>query len=238
MAKFTSGKLIKKDGFLLFVATSISVIVVFARLTSKENSYVSPQVSQKTTSPTPTQEENPIDEVSNGVYTNYKYRFRFRYPGDIFITFQNEHPQRASGKSSLEATFTDTDVSSDRYPSYTLLVFASEFRNNKNIFYENYNRQIGVPEYTSEEEKDQKLLNNKKIVEKLLIKNFPAYIDYSYIAPYASDFEPSYANHASILKDNSLLISFSVFSSGDPDRLKEERLTILKKILDSVEFFK
>src|SRR5687767_12970043 len=126
------GGVLQKNRSLLLVALSAVIMVIFAGLSLKRDSYVRLQISEETTGSTLNKEENSVDEASSGVYTNHKYRFRFRYPENTFITFQNHHPEKLNRESYLEAKFTDTDLSSDRYPNYTFLVFASESENNEN----------------------------------------------------------------------------------------------------------
>ena len=55
----------------------------------------------------------PYETSKNGVYTNNKYRLRFEYPEEIFITFINNAP-RPDYANKLEAEFIDKET--DGYP--------------------------------------------------------------------------------------------------------------------------
>lgn len=64
---------------LPFAATILVLVVV---LTNRPNNN---QSLFRNTPPTPTGYEYPIDTENDGVYTDFKYGVRFKYPKDIFI---------------------------------------------------------------------------------------------------------------------------------------------------------
>lgn len=57
--------------------TSLVVVTLFYK--SQQNNPAAPEISQ-----TLVEQEYPIDEVNDGVYTNYKYGFRFEYSNEFF----------------------------------------------------------------------------------------------------------------------------------------------------------
>lgn len=197
------------------------------KLTPNSNVFIEPHEI------TPT----PYEEVANGVYTNNFYHFRFKYAHNLLINFNDLRWNTPDQMSYMEAEFKDINDNAGKYATYTLILYVTKSYEGKQEFYRNYHRQLNVPEFSEEEEKEKKLLFNNIIVKKFTIEKSPAFIRYQYAAPYASDWEPTHGHHAEFLKDDSLLLSFNIFSLGDQDKLKGQRLKILEEIINSLEFF-
>jgi len=76
-------KLTGKKYFAQLVATVAVVTIVLAGFLTRNNPFSSLS-ENKSNSPTPIEVQFPIDDVNDGVYTNYKYGYKFEYPEDIF----------------------------------------------------------------------------------------------------------------------------------------------------------
>jgi hypothetical protein len=221
--------------FLILVAAIfvLGILGYYAHKNGQVKLTPNSDVSIKTNEITPT----PYEEIANGVYTNNLYRFRFKYPHHLLINFNDLGWTNPDQMSYMEAEFKDIDDNARTYATYTLNLYITKSEEGKKEFYRNYYRRLNVPEYSDAEEKERQLLHNNVIISKYKVQNYPVFIQYQYAAKYASDWEPSNGHNAELLKDDSLLLSFNIFSPGDLDETKIVRLRMLQDILESIEFF-
>lgn len=166
--------------------------------------------------------EEVYETVENGVYTNYKYGFRFEYPNDVFINV-NFLGNPAS------ASFNDNEHGG--YPQeYTMRIGINVEREEKEFEY-NLRRALNVPEFT---DKDKSPINNY-LTEQIREPNLIGYIKFGYFTEYAEDYEPT-ITHTAVLKHNDTLLFIDI---GSPpiEGVKEGQYEILKDVISSLQFF-
>lgn len=202
----------KDKGFLIFLASGLVILIVTLLLNS-ELQFLKTEPQRPAT----------YEEVKDGKYINYKYGFSFEYPEDIFTNYSK---LRAPESFLLRSE----DVGG--LPEYDLRLGVRDERVEE--FYEDYNRELLVPEYDSEEEKN--FSHNEIVVKKLNTQENPGYIEYGYLTPYTGDIGASYYHNAKWLVDDKVLV-INLITSGDPDTKRQERLDILNSIVNSMSFF-
>lgn len=216
-------KSLKNKNFLILLAGGLFVLLVAVILSNKQ---ISPARNQTTA--TLTEKEYPVDTENDGVYTNYKYGFRFEYPEDIFI----KYIPRKNKNSILQAEFNDN--SEGGYPDmFSLVVSARADDEGKEVFKKFQSLPIGV--YESTDEDAAKYFNNRKKLRDVDIGKFKGVLLYSKFV--GSDTEP-YHGHVLIFEKDNIVISIGIQSPPGPnlaDELENERLGILDNIIDTLE---
>lgn len=235
--------------FLLLIAISIAIIVTTVALRTKDEEI---QTSRITSQPSPDERGSsltpgyPIDEVRNGIYTNHKYGFRFEYPQEIFITFDNHQSENNKlEKSNYFVEF--KDVTGDGYPikNYNLRVYAGyggipigHPAGFGSTFGDYYKRPIGVPLFESQGDASQ--THNELKIKNIKNDKFTGYVFYDYQTESLLNegTEASVSYIADIAKGD-LFITFIISSpvSANRDTLKQVRLELLEKLIDSLEFY-
>src|SRR5258706_7664811 len=167
----------KSKGVLLIRVGFVALIFLFVYLYRFSNSKISQLNPSATATTTPTSTSaptmlipTPYEKVENGVYTNYKYGIRFKYPNNIFITFIN-HAYENNDPKNKSHLVEFRDVPEHGYPvrKYNLRVYMaydSKFVGSPAGFGLNfddyYNRVVGAPLFSQDEEKT-KVHNDIKV---------------------------------------------------------------------------
>lgn len=160
-----------------------------------------------------------IDEVNDGVYTNYIYGFRFEYPKDVFLKFTTHD----NGLSSNLTTYPEVDMQTRKDALIAIYVYdSSRTAREDHIGWFNFM-------FTNSHETDP---NGRKITSQ---DDFEEYKRVVYETD-TSDltYEKGYGYSAIYLKENSPVIQITLSTVSKETKSKYEN--IFKNIINSFQF--
>lgn len=231
--KLTGQKLLKVVSVFIGLGVVVYIIISFGLQERFK------PTSQQQPLPANNQEGFRIDTENDGIYTNYKYGFKFEYSIDSFpFTRANEdsvkfYESRFVPKDTAfedwigEGMWLYAGVAEEKYRQFSL----EEFEKNKN-------RPLNEPYYLDEFFKDKPERewpydNNVKI-EDITTDGLEGFILYSYPTGGGGGTEPAYGYKASWRKGD-IVITVGVYDRNDSR--KDILLRIIQKVTNSMDFF-
>lgn len=208
-------KLANKNYILVLLAIVVVVLGVF-NISSLKNK------SADRSTPTPTVAPIPIDNVNDGVYTNYKYGYRFEYPADKFVLL---YPKAENdGRMWIYQLTGESDYENE----YIYLSVTQRIDSWREFYEDIYNLRKG-----------ESLPNKHEVYTKLESR---VTSNYRFVAAFfktnpEAETEHSVGYSAIWLKENNFTIILDFFT--DPERYEEfllENKNIFDDIVESFEF--
>lgn len=224
----------KNKNFLLLLTGGLVVLLVAVVL----NSNKIPSVGNQTTA-NPTEIEYPVDTENDGLYTNYKYRYRFNYPKEMFpfmrvdgyfhnATFYEERylPDEDEESWIGQGMRLFTGVGQEKYRQRSIEQFEI-----------NRNREDGdllyPPDHFDNKPKDEWPSFNDIKVENISTNGNPGYIIYKYYTGGGKGVEPSYG-YSATWKNGDDVIVVGVYDNNE--NRKQLQLEVLREIIESMDF--
>ncbi|HTK03183.1 MAG TPA: hypothetical protein VL401_00200 [Alphaproteobacteria bacterium] len=185
------------------------------------------QKNQETSNTTPTQEDKfPVDTVNDGVYTNYKYGFKFEYPKIIFKTVTSDGNSFYENESNPRYGATDFGLRLD--------VFTTSSSDFIKIFHDDDMLSIGQPKFSDAYLKSFSSDDDRPYENKIKAARFTnGHLIYSYYSGWGG-VEPFYGYIAS-WKNKEVIVNISIYNTNE--LRKQEQLNIINGIIKSMRFF-
>jgi hypothetical protein len=217
---------------ILPIIVGVIVIIGIAAIANKQK-FTRHSVLQTSSTPASGQQD-PVDTENDGVYINYQYGFKFRYPRDIFTYYS----PITNHNVVMGANFNDDKDGNSGI--YDLNDFTNYPWNNLEYFQRYDKIQVNAFEYSEKflEEERQKGITHDRNTMKVRNIEIDGVRGYLLLENYLSgETEPRNSHSFSLLKNGKVItIQISSPSGLNSDPYKNQRLKILNGIIDTFEF--
>jgi hypothetical protein len=196
----------------------LAIAVYFNRQAGLPTNGIIPTLSPTAT---PTESEFQIDLEDDGVYTNYKYGYRFEYPEDVFGT--------ASHTPDGDYVIWNLELDSTSERSVPRVFFTAKAETNFNEPYEQL-ASTNLTEISTVRNLYQKLSTSSTRDYKMVEVFTQSQPDY--------EVEPIVAFEAAWLTKTRPLIVISFFASPEDVNILDSNKEIFDQLVNSFEFFR